>query len=66
MKEDLILFDFKEEEDAKNVLGEGAWNVDGVILVLKQYPLNTFDMMSSRWLTSGSRQRVCHLALLHN
>ncbi|KAL1197466.1 hypothetical protein V5N11_012045 [Cardamine amara subsp. amara] len=40
LEEDLILFDFKKEEDTKKVLEKGPWNVDGVIWVLKQYPLD--------------------------
>ncbi|VVA98855.1 unnamed protein product [Arabis nemorensis] len=39
--EEIILFDFVEEQDLKKVLKEGPWNVDGVILVLKEYPLGT-------------------------
>lgn len=39
-KDNIILFEFEDKSDKKNVLNDGPWNVDGIIIVLKQYPQN--------------------------
>ncbi|CAN6937849.1 unnamed protein product [Brassica oleracea var. botrytis] len=35
-KDNIILFEFEEKRDKKKVVKDGPWNVDGIILVLKE------------------------------
>ncbi|CAA7019867.1 unnamed protein product [Microthlaspi erraticum] len=39
-KDNIILFEFEHKSDKKNVIMDGPWNVDGIIIVLKQCPQN--------------------------
>ncbi|KAG7586348.1 hypothetical protein ISN45_Aa02g016570 [Arabidopsis thaliana x Arabidopsis arenosa] len=37
-KDDIILFEFEKKRDKNKVVKDGHWNVDGIILVLKEFP----------------------------